>query len=95
MPSAGGFSQTAINQRSGARTQLSELVTAVLAIACALFLASGLVFGLLPAVLVGVLLTLLLVLVELDRVGVTELEPTPGDHDVELAGVHTEPVPGF
>ena len=27
MPSAGGFSQTAINQRAGARTQLSELVT--------------------------------------------------------------------
>jgi len=31
------------------------------------------VLGLLPAVLVGVLLTLLLVLVELDRVGLTEL----------------------
>ena len=27
MPAAGGFSQTAINQRAGARTQLSELVT--------------------------------------------------------------------
>jgi MFS superfamily sulfate permease-like transporter len=38
MPSAGGFSQTAINQRAGARTQVSELVTAVLAVACALFL---------------------------------------------------------
>jgi MFS superfamily sulfate permease-like transporter len=38
MPSAGGFSQTAINQRTGARTQLSELVTALLAVACALFL---------------------------------------------------------
>ena len=38
MPSAGGFSQTAINQRSGAVTQVSELVTAVLAVACALFL---------------------------------------------------------
>jgi sulfate permease, SulP family len=142
MPSAGGFSQTAINQRSGARTQLSELVTVALAIACALFLgsvlsdlpqatlgcmviiavlglidpaefvqfwrlsrlefwvatvtaASGLVFGLLPAVLVGVLLTLLLVLVELDRVGVTELEPTPGDRDVEPAGADTAAVPGL
>ncbi len=142
MPSAGGFSQTAINQRSGARTQLSELVTVALAVACALFLggvlsdlpqatlgcmvtiavlglvspvefiqfwrlsrlefwvaavtaASGLVFGLLPAVLVGVLLTLLLVLVELDRVGVTELQPTPGDRDLETAGAHTEPVPGL
>ena len=39
MPSAGGFSQTAINQRAGARTQLSELVTVVLAVGCALFLA--------------------------------------------------------
>jgi sulfate permease, SulP family len=38
MPSAGGFSQTAINQRSGATTQLSEVVTALLAVACALFL---------------------------------------------------------
>jgi sulfate permease, SulP family len=38
MPSAGGFSQTAINQRAGARTQLSEIVTALLAVACALFL---------------------------------------------------------
>jgi sulfate permease, SulP family len=142
MPSAGGFSQTAINQRAGARTQLSELVTVVLAVACALFLGgvlsdlpqatlgcmviiavlglidpaefvqfwrlsrlefwvatitgvSGLVFGLLPAVLVGVLLTLLLVLVELDRVGVTELQPTPGDRDIEAAGVGTEPVPGL
>ena len=142
MPAAGGFSQTAINQRAGARTQLSELVTVVLAVACALFLggvlsdlpqatlgcmvilavlglidpaefvqywrlsrlefwvaavtaASGLVFGLLPAVLIGVLLTLLLVLVELDRVGVTELEPTPGDTDVRTAGAHTEPVPGL
>ena len=132
MPSAGGFSQTAINQRSGAVTQLSELVTALLAVACALFLggvlsdlpqatlgcmvvvavaglirpselrrfwhldrvefwvavvtaASGLLFGLLPAVLVGVLLTLLLVLRELDRVGVTELQPTPGGDDVRVA----------
>jgi MFS superfamily sulfate permease-like transporter len=38
MPSAGGFSQTAINQSAGARTQLSELVTAALAVGCALFL---------------------------------------------------------
>jgi SulP family sulfate permease len=35
MPSAGGFSQTAINQRAGARTQLTELVTALPAVACA------------------------------------------------------------
>jgi MFS superfamily sulfate permease-like transporter len=38
MPSAGGFSQSAINQSAGARTQVSELVTAGLAVACALFL---------------------------------------------------------
>ena len=38
MPPAGGFSQTAINVSAGARTQLSELVTVVLAVACALFL---------------------------------------------------------
>ena len=38
MPSAGGFSQTAINQRAGAVTQMSEMVTVVLAVCCALFL---------------------------------------------------------
>ena len=38
MPSAGGFSQTAINQRAGAVTQVSALVTVILAVACALFL---------------------------------------------------------
>jgi MFS superfamily sulfate permease-like transporter len=38
MPSAGGFSQTAVNQGAGARTQLSEMVTVALAVACALFL---------------------------------------------------------
>ena len=142
MPSAGGFSQTAINQRAGARTQLSELVTVVLAVACALFLgavlsdlpeatlacmvviavlglidvheftlywhvsrlefwvaavtaASGLLFGLLPAVLIGVLLTLLLVLVELDRLEFTELQPTADDNDIEAAGPRTTPVPGL
>ena len=142
MPSAGGFSQTAINQRSGARTQLCELVTVALAIGCALFLgsvlsdlpeatlgcmvviavlglikpaefrrlwrinriefwiavvtaASGLVLGLLAAVLVGVVLTLLLVLVELDRVGVTELQPTPDGTDVRVAGPDTAPVDGL
>ena len=142
MPSAGGFSQTAINQRAGARTQLSELVTVGLALGCALFLgsilsdlpeatlacmviiavlglidvdvfvrfwrlsrlefwvaaltaASGLVFGLLPAVLIGVVLTLFLVLVELDRIGLTELQPIPGDADVLAAGAGTVAVPGL
>ncbi|MDG3009485.1 STAS domain-containing protein [Rhodococcus sp. D2-41] len=36
---AGGFSQTAVNQGAGARTQLSSIVTAVLAVLVALFLA--------------------------------------------------------
>ena len=142
MPSAGGFSQTAINQRAGARTQASELVTVLLAVGCALFLggvledlpqatlgamvvvavlglikpaelvrfwrlsriefwvvvvtaASGLVLGLLAAVLVGVLLTLLLVLVELDRIGVTELQPTAAGDDLVAAGPDTSPVLGL
>lgn len=142
MPSAGGFSQTAINQRAGAVTQLSELVTATLAVGCALFLggllshlpqatlgamvmvavvglvkpadfvrywrfdrlelcvavvtaASGLLFGLLVAVLIGVVLTLFLVLRELDRLGVTELQATPDLDDVRVAGSHTERRPGL
>lgn len=142
MPSAGGFSQTAMNQASGARTQLSELVTVVLAVACALFLGgvlsdlpqatlgcmvmiavlglikpsemirfwrlnriefwgalvtaiSGLVLGLLPAVLIGILLTLLLVIVELDRIGVTELQPVADGSDLRPAGADTHPVEGL
>ncbi len=142
MPSAGGFSQTAINQRAGAITQLSELITALLAVACALFLGgvlsdlpqatlgcmvivaviglikpaelvrfwrldrigfwvavvtagAGLVLGLLPAVLIGVLLTLFLVLRELDRLDVTELQPTAKGDDLQVAGPATVPVPGL
>jgi sulfate permease, SulP family len=142
MPSAGGFSQTAINQRAGARTQLSELVTALLAVACALFLGgllsdlpeatlgcmvvvavlglikpseilrfwrlgrvefwvlsitalSGLCFGLLVAVAVGVALTLFLVIYELDRLGVTELQATPDLSDVQIVGSDTAPVDGL
>ena len=38
MPAAGGFSQSAVNQRAGARSQLAGLVTAVLAVLVALFL---------------------------------------------------------
>lgn len=38
LPPAGGFSQTAVNQRAGARTQVSGLVTVGLAVAAALFL---------------------------------------------------------
>ena len=39
LPSAGGFSQTAVNARAGARTQVSQLTTVVLAVAVALWLA--------------------------------------------------------
>ena len=39
LPAAGGFSQSAVNQRAGARSQLSALVTVVLAVLIALFLA--------------------------------------------------------
>lgn len=142
MPPAGGFSQTAIYQRAGAVTQLSELVTAALAVACALFLGGvlsdlpqatlgsmvvvaviglirpadwrrlwqldriefwvavvtavgGLVLGLLAAVLIGVVLTLFLVLRELNRIGVTELQPTAAGDDLQVAGPATVPVPGL
>lgn len=38
MPAAGGFSQSAVNQGAGARTQLAGITTAILAIFTALFL---------------------------------------------------------
>ena len=41
------------------------------------------------------LLTLLLVLVELDRVGLTELQPTHDGQDLQAAGAHAQPVPGL
>ena len=56
---------------------------------------SGLFLGLLAAVFVGVALTLFLVLLELDHVGLTELQPTRDGDDVEVAGETTEPVPGL
>ncbi|MET0975307.1 MAG: SulP family inorganic anion transporter [Leifsonia sp.] len=46
LPSAGGFSQSAVNQGAGARTQLASIVTVVLALLVALFLAP--VLSLLP-----------------------------------------------
>ncbi|MBW9094875.1 SulP family inorganic anion transporter [Microbacterium jejuense] len=46
MPAAGGFSQSAVNQNAGAKTQLSTIVTVVLAILVALFL--GPLLSLLP-----------------------------------------------
>jgi len=46
MPSAGGFSQSAVNQAAGAKTQVSTLVTVALAVLVSLFL--GPVLSLLP-----------------------------------------------
>lgn len=46
LPAAGGFSQSAVNQRAGARSQLSSAVTALLAVLVALLLAP--VLDLLP-----------------------------------------------
>ncbi|MGW4928728.1 SulP family inorganic anion transporter [Agromyces sp. NPDC004153] len=46
LPAAGGFSQSAVNQGAGARTQLASIVTVVLAVLVALFLAP--VLSLLP-----------------------------------------------
>lgn len=46
LPAAGGFSQSAVNQSAGARTQLSSLVTVLFAVVIALFL--GPVLSLLP-----------------------------------------------
>lgn len=46
LPAAGGFSQSAVNQGAGARTQLSSIVTVALALLVAVFLAP--VLSLLP-----------------------------------------------
>ncbi|MET1052201.1 MAG: SulP family inorganic anion transporter [Mycetocola sp.] len=46
LPAAGGFSQSAVNQKAGARSQLATLVTVVLAVAVALFLSP--ILSLLP-----------------------------------------------
>jgi len=46
MPGGGGTSQTAVNRRAGARTQLSELVTAAMTLVTMLFLAP--LIGLMP-----------------------------------------------
>lgn len=46
LPAAGGFSQSAVNQAAGARSQLAQLTTAALAILVALFL--GPVLSMLP-----------------------------------------------
>lgn len=53
LPPAGGFSQTSVNARSGARTQVSGLTTAVLALLVALLLAP--VLSAMPQATLGVL----------------------------------------
>jgi sulfate permease, SulP family len=53
LPAAGGFSQTAVNEAAGARTQVSEVATVVLAVATALFL--GPVLSDLPEATLGAL----------------------------------------
>jgi high affinity sulfate transporter 1 len=55
MPSGGGMSQTAVNRSTGARTQVSTLVTAAMAVATMLFLAP--VLGAMPnAVLAAIVI---------------------------------------
>jgi MFS superfamily sulfate permease-like transporter len=51
MPSGGGTSQTAVNRRAGARTQLAELVTAAATVATLLVLAP--LIGLMPEATLG------------------------------------------
>jgi sulfate permease, SulP family len=63
LPPAGGFSQSAINLRAGARTQLAGLTTAVLAVLVALFL--GPVLDDLPsAILAAVVMVAVLGLIQ-------------------------------
>jgi high affinity sulfate transporter 1 len=63
MPAAGGFSQSAVNQAAGARSQLSGITTAVLAVLVALFL--GPVLSELPeAVLAAMVLVAVLPLID-------------------------------
>lgn len=62
LPSAGGFSQTAVNDRAGARTQAAQLVTVALAVAVALWLAP--ILDLLPqAALAAMVVTAVLGLI--------------------------------
>jgi high affinity sulfate transporter 1 len=66
VPPAGGFSQTQVNTNAGAQTQLSELMTAALAVAVALFLAP--VLNDLPEATLGAIVVVsVLGLVSLDQ----------------------------
>jgi MFS superfamily sulfate permease-like transporter len=70
VPPAGGFSQTQVNTNAGAQTQLSQMVTVVIAIVVALFLAP--VLSDLPAATLGAIVVVsvsgLLVLTEVRRI---------------------------
>ncbi|ROS73844.1 MFS superfamily sulfate permease-like transporter [Curtobacterium sp. PhB130] len=64
LPAAGGFSQSAVNQRAGARSQLSTLVTAALAVLVALVL--GPVLALMPtATLAALVVTAVVGLIDI------------------------------
>jgi MFS superfamily sulfate permease-like transporter len=71
MPVGGGMSQTQVNTNAGARSQLSQLVTVVLAVAVALFLAP--VLSNLPEATLGVIVIFsvlgMLQLTQLKRIG--------------------------
>jgi MFS superfamily sulfate permease-like transporter len=73
LPPSAGFSQSQVNSRSGARTQVSSLVTAAL------------VAGLLPAVAIGVLLTLYAVLHEANHPHVVQVIRRDGSYWVDRA----------
>ena len=63
MPAGGGTTQTAVNRSAGARTQIAELVTAVVALAALLLL--GPLIGLMPnAVLAAVVVVYSVVLIK-------------------------------
>jgi high affinity sulfate transporter 1 len=53
LPAGGGTSQTAVNARAGARSQVAQWVTALLVVACLLFLSKAI--GLLPQAALGAL----------------------------------------
>ena len=53
LPAGGGTSQTAVNAKAGARSQMAEFVTALVVVACLLFLSKAI--GLLPQAALGAL----------------------------------------
>lgn len=83
LPAAGGFSQSAVNQGAGARTQLAGITTAVLAVLVALFL--GPVLSLLPqATLAALVVVAVIGLIRVDTL-VRLARISPFDFWVALA----------